>query len=126
VAAFLFVGKIFRYLFCPLIKKADIAPTKNYIMKLSNGKFYEVHDYDQESGSLTLFVYNRTDLYENGIHLVLPYFGEWLSNQDNVDQPANYSSSLDGLTQAFITITPEEDYKENEHYYIYEYLKRLL
>jgi hypothetical protein len=66
------------------------------------------------------------DLYDNGIHLVLPYFGEWLSNQDNVDQPANYSSSLDGLTQAFITITPEEDYEENEHYYIYEYLKRLL
>lgn len=109
-----------------MIKKADIAVTKNYIMKLSNGKFYEVHDYDEVTGALSLFVYARADLYENGIHLVLPDFGEWLLQQDDVDSYSNYSSSTDGLTQAVTSMSAEEDFQENEEHYINQYINGLL
>ena len=97
-------------------------------MKLSNGKFYEVHDYDEVTGTLSLFIYDRADLYENGMNVMLPDFGEWLSHQDNVDSYSNfyYSASTDGLTQAVSTITAEEDFQENEDHYINQYLKGLL
>ena len=42
-------------------------------MKLDNGKNYEVVDLDEVSGTLTLFIFDRVDLYDNGVEVVFPY-----------------------------------------------------
>jgi len=95
-------------------------------MKLDNGKNYEVVDLDEVSGALTLFIFDRIDLYDKGVEVTFPHFWEWVCDQPREATHLSYSGSMDGLTQGWESISPEEAYKENSHYYIKDYLNKIL